>query len=787
MILPEFPNNPLRVHLSFHKLVSRLEEIAASNDSFFNDYARSLLVKIAKHPELTEGITSIDQLHANEDLINEMLIELFPRSLTNNEIKGVSIPYQGFVFNLTERFKAILKAAGSSFEINIRNFEPHQFYVFSCCIVLNKFYGTDLDFAKPLFYDIPTAEGYIKHYRIFYNIDFLEIAPAKNAVMLSKEDIVLLMNNYDDLSLWMEKFPPGSWIVKGFSIMTLFDVTVENAVSILKTNLIESVVTPDLKDALTSIFRSIYRLPQLQIGFTEFRQEKGILSHMPLNKSVKSFLLGNLKEEDMEDVLCDSSYNKLMLEHTYFSVSDVDAFLVTNPSNKVVKQFQAQHMQSFILAPVVKNDKLLGVIELASPHVGQLNSVNANKLEIVMPYITDTIERRSNEMRDRIRAVIQTNYTSLHPSVYWRFQLEAQNYIEAAYAGIDYELEEIVFKDVYPLYGQVDIKDSSETRNLSIRTDLQFQLGELFDLLVRLNGSRPQLIPTAIIASVKKLIDGLSTEFNADTEHSINHNIALNVYPLLRDESAFNEKDGLQIKEYFEQVNASESRFNINWLNYEKTIAMTNESLVTILDKRQAEAQNIACHYYERFKTDGVEHNLYVGDSLLQDGKLNLVDLKKLRLWELMVIAEMQIAHHHLKPELPYHLGVTSLILAFNIPIAIRFRMDEKHFDVDGAYNVRYEVIKKRVDKAHIKNSGERITRHGKIVIIYSDEEQEQEYSEYIRILQDAGILDSHVEHFDVEELQGVSGLKAIRIGTLYDQKTQLDAMSYNSIYQQLS
>jgi hypothetical protein len=41
----------------------------------------------------------------------------------------------------------------------------------------------------------------------------------------------------------------------------------------------------------------------------------------------------------------------------------------------------------------------------------------------------------------------------------------------------------------------------------------------------------------------------------------------------------------------------------------------------------------------------------------------------------------------------------------YNEKIDIRFRMDEKRFDVDGAYNSYYEIIKKRLDKAHVKDS----------------------------------------------------------------------------------
>lgn len=787
MLFSQSQQIPFQILLSFHKIIARLEEIAANDQEYFGNYARIVLKKIADHPELRDGINSKHQLEKNEGLISELLVELFPVALTNSEIKAVSMPYLGFIFNLSNRFKDILKDAGNNFQINIRNHNPHQSYIFSCCIILNKFYGTNLDFAKPLFYDIPTAEGYIKHYRILYNIDFLDITPTGKALELTREDIVLLINNYDDLSLWKEKFPPGSWILKGFAIMTLVDVTIENAVSTLKTNLIGSYAGQDMREVLTGIFRSIFKMPDLEIGFTSFKQEKGKLGHMPLNKNVKSYILSDNEEEEISKALCNNSYNKLMLEHTYFSVSDVSAFAAAYPDDELPKRFQAENIQSFILAPVVKNDVLLGVIELASPHKDQLNSVNANKLENVMPYITDTIDRRITEMQDRIRAIIQANYTTLHPSVYWRFRLEAQNYIDAAHAGEKYDLGEIVFKHVYPLYGQVDIKDSSLTRNLSIKNDLLIQLGDLLTILQQLNKTRPRIITADMISALKHHIDELAVEFKADTEYNIEHYLALHIYPLLRDLNAFDDEQVTLIDDYFKQTKTDESWFNVNRRNYEQTIAMVNENLITILDKRQAEAQTVVSHYYERFKTDGVEHNIYAGSSLLQDGKFAMADLRRLRLWELMVLAEMQITHQHLQASLPYQLGVASLILAFGSSISIRFRMDEKHFDVDGAYNVRFEVIKKRIDKAHIKHTDERITANGKIVIVYASEEDELDYREYISILQKARILDSRIEYFDVEELQGVSGLRAIRVATLNNQSTPVEQIDYNSLYQQLS
>jgi hypothetical protein len=75
----------------------------------------------------------------------------------------------------------------------------------------------------------------MKHYRILYNADFMEI-PTANAVQLTPSDIDLLMDNFD-IALWKQKFPKESWILKGFGIVSLFDATVENAVSNLKSNL----------------------------------------------------------------------------------------------------------------------------------------------------------------------------------------------------------------------------------------------------------------------------------------------------------------------------------------------------------------------------------------------------------------------------------------------------------------------------------------------------------------------------------------------------------------------
>ena len=109
-------------------------------------------------------------------------------------------------------------------------------------------------------------------------------------------------------------------------------------------------------------------------------------------------------------------------------------------------------------------------------------------------------------------------------------------------------------------------------------------------------------------------------------------------------------------------------------------------------------------------------------------------------------------------------LDTTHLVLIQNTPISIRFRYDEKRFDVDGTYDIRQEIIKSRIDKATIKGSRERLIQPGKIAIVYSHPEEALEVRRHIEFLHSEGYVLEEMETLDLEELPGVQGLKAFRI-----------------------
>ncbi|KIC94887.1 hypothetical protein [Flavihumibacter solisilvae] len=758
MNFPFYWETPFKLLLCFPDLVDELEKQAAdpTHECFMR--AKSLLAEIEKHPEIRDGITDISQIYENKDLLSRMLETVFPPALTRNEIKAISIPYTGLIFNHTERFRQILRNAGENFDIIIRDFDEHQFYIMNCCLILNEFYGTHLDFSKPLFYDIPTAEGIIKHYRILYNADFLDILPTEKSLALTPEDIDHLMDNYDDIALWKEKFPKESFLLKGYTIMSLFDATIENAVSIFKEKLL-GLTSSSLHLRTESILRSIFRLPELEVGLCIYDDEEETFSTDAFGRQAKSFLVQSGVDRKAKEMLNKQAYHHLLEKKTYFAVSKISDFLAANPDSILSKYLYEQKYQSFILAPMVKNRRLFGVLELVSKNAKELNSINANKLDVVMPFLTDSIERVVAEFQNQVEAIIQDHYTTIHRSVYWKFRAVAKKLIYHNQSGISRQADEILFPDVYPLYGQVDIKGSSDVRNLSVQNDLKHQLASLLTLLENINGAHDFVRETE---RVKQLLAELDLPIMAGTEQYIQNYIDTRIHPQLKQ---VNEGElSVMVNNYLDETMTENGSFRRNVRMYEDSIRLINEKLAALLDQRQSEAQLIFPHYYERFKTDGVEHNLYIGRSISPTHVFDHRHLQALRLWQIRVLCEMERLHHRLKPSLPFPLDVTTLIMVSGSTIAIRFRMDEKRFDVDGSYNARFEIVKKRIDKARILNSTERITETGKITIVYSNRAEEIEYLGYIRILQEENLLTTEIENLQVEDLQGVSGLKALRV-----------------------
>lgn len=776
---------PFKIKLSFNSLVQEYKSLVNSKSDFVSQNAQRIIRIAEENPVLIEGFDHVELFENYKDQIDELLEPTFSPILTKNEIKVAHVPFYNYVFKSSERFKGILDTAGPDFKLQVRNLPTEQSYIIACAIILKVCYGYELNFKRPFFYDIPDADGIMRYYKILYNADFIEVVPSDNAIEITQEDFDQLLDNFENIELWKEKFPPNSYELKGFIISNIFDVTDDQSISNMKAALIkdESRKEEGLMDDFNEIFRSFLGLKDVKVGFSIFNQDEGTFEKV-YGHNIDSFLLNKKNSLKCSEVLCSWSYKHLLEEHKYFSISDIyNHYKEESTDQPHLHTLYNQGIRSAIFAPIADEDELMGVLEIVSDQPKILNSINANKLVDVMPYIASAIQRSKNEEDNLIKAVIQKEYTSIHPSVYWRFEKQAKNFIQDHYGGVEQpNFSKIAFEEVYPLYGQLDIKGSSQARNWATQQDLMVQLNAVKCIFEKADNIKPLPIFEQYIYQINEFLSGLEDHFQVDSEQQIMSFLNDEIDTVL----THVRSSGIMKPDVDEYLNLLDLKMRSVYKYrkaFDDTISMVNKEMAAILDEKQIEAQEMYPHYFERFKTDGVEHNMYIGESITKDDSYNPIYLYNLRLWQLQIMCEMENSYYQMKPDFPVSLDIASMILVFSQPLSVSFRSDEKQFDVDGTYNARYEIVKKRVDKAYVKGTTERVTQKGKLSIVYSQKEDEYEYLRYIKFLQSKHYLDTDVEVVELEDLQAVTGLKALRVSILYH-KSESDKTYYT--YQDL-
>ena len=454
-------------------------------------------------------------------------------------------------------------------------------------------------------------------------------------------------------------------------------------------------------------------------------------------------------------------FEKAVLQGELLIVED----LTTYPQRSSIEEdILRSGIRNLVIAPLYYQDELIGMLKLGSPHPGDLHALNAIKLREVLPLFSMAVQRSMEELNTRLQAIIKEQCTAIHPAVEWRFRQAALRLVQQRREGAPAEMEPIVFEGVYPMYGVSDIRDSSLHRNCAIQEDLADHLRLARDILLLARSFKPLPILDELAYHIGHYIIRIESAIGSGDEIAVLDFLRREVEPFFDHLSTFDSEVQEKIQAYWQSLDPNLRTLYRRRKDFEESVTLINEILSAYLDNEQERAQAMFPHYFEKHKTDGIEYGIYIGVSLAEQKGFDALYLHNLRLWQLLVMCGMVREAEALKDRLRVPLDTAHLILVQHTPLSIRFRFDEKRFDVDGTYNMRYEIVKKRIDKALIKGTHERLTQPGKVAIVYSQPKEAQEYRDYIAYLQASGYVTEEVEEVELEDLQGVPGLKALRI-----------------------
>lgn len=757
---------PFPVELSLAPLVRFWTESFGDDRSAKGMVAAIIRRELEKAPELLEAVDPAT-IAKHRKLVDLLMAAVFPPALRDQEYGAAIVPFQLQSFYATPPMERLLSPDGrlhgrvevdEATVVDVRRF-------FAYALVLQRVYGIALEVDPALVFAVTDPDMRVeRHFKMALDWRFLDVVPRGAVPPLPPRVRERLEAGIVDPDVLSEVLPADRFLARGFAIVKAMEVTDQAVLSALQRELIdkESIVTASRFEALQDKLRTFFRRPDLRVGLAAIDGDQVLVLNSGVNLAHSCIFADSVHLRTKE--FAGSVYERAVRDGKPLIVEDLGAI---GDRTCIEDQLLANGVRNLVVAPLVYQGRLIGTLELGSPHPGQLNATHLPKLQDVLPLFSMAVQRSMAELNARVQAVIKEHCTAIHPAVEWRFRRAVLDAIERQRDGSLGEpaaMEEIVFPNVYPLYALADVRGSSVRRALAIQADLLAQLS-----LAR------AVARAAYAAKPMPALDELGYRIDkhaAQVESSLKSGDEVTVIAFLRAEVEalfeYLEGFGADVRAAIEAYRAAlDPRLGTVYAErrrFEESVTLLAEAISSYLDLEQQTAQAMVPHYFEKQKTDGVDYQIYAGASLCEDGRCNPIALRNLRLWQLMVTCGIVLRAEQLRDRLPIPLETAHLVLVQDAPLAIRFRFDEKRFDVDGAYDIRYEIVKKRIDKAVVRGTSERVTQPGRIAIVYTQPGEAQEYRGYLEYLQHLGYLTPGVEELEVEELQGVRGLRALRV-----------------------
>ena len=761
------PRFPFATHLSLEPLIAYWLEREHDANPGVARLARAVARQVHETDGCRGDLPSPHVLDDYPDLVATLMLAVFPPATAATAIAGAVAPFQRQSFYYTPRFAEVLLSKDGLIKqplnLDLATLET-QLTRMAYLLILSREYGAKVPEQGSFIFTVPDYSiGLYRHYGLSLDSTFVRVRVVGEKPTLSAEQVLELVRNRHRLDLWQALLPPERFELEGFNLLQLLDVTTQEILSELKYDLLERDVlqASDRLEQIQEKLRVLFARPALQVGIAAYDERKKAFVDFG-RKINHSFLTKQLQGQQLEGEFR-QLYERLLAERRPLVLEDVS----TEPGipEGLRQQMLRLGINSAILAVLPYGTDAVGLLELGSPEADAFDEFDVELVNQFVPLFAVAVKRNAEDLEARIQAVIKERFTAIHPTMEWRFNDAARRLLTRQEEGNrNAEMEPIVFEEVYPLHGSCDIRGSSTARNEAVQGDLIEHLTLAGRVLKKASDVQQLPILDELKFYVTKNLRRLRQGIISGDEVNIYDSLRTEVEPLFEYLAQNNPELRPAIAHYWQHIDPRLGILYKRRRDFEESVTRLNDTISDYLDEEEAKAQEMFPHYFQRFKTDGVEHNIYVGGSLVQGKPFDPIFLKNLRLWQLLVMVEITRRTHALKATLAVPLDTTQLILIHSQPLSIRFRQDERQFDVDGAYNIRYEIIKKRIDKATVLGTGERLTQPGHLALVYSQPRDATEYLEYVDYLHDRGLLEPGVEELELEELQGVKGLLALRV-----------------------
>lgn len=761
--------NELNIQLSIDGFINHLERMSSSQDDTKHEIFEIILQKFLDTRKKFGPLSETNLADFREVLFYTYNLLVPPLTDENRNLWALAFPFGQKIIYGTKGFYELVNQ-----QICIDNIHKDQNHddlqeqiVYS--LILERFYEIPSFEDEAIEFSAQDeATGLPKYFAIKIDNKFVDITSEKELPALDYRK--LRQNNAQQFN-WKnirEILPLSQFTLKGFSVITINDITSERILQNIR-NVISSSPNENFEQSFDVLQESLQILTgskHIKFGLSPLLRlnNKPIIDQVYMHGSILPDLLKR-KTKNCEEANISESY----LSNPQIIVYNVGIEIGDN-NFKFINDLSDLGVTSYACIPLYYNEKATGLLEVYTNDGHSFDKTALAKLRRVAPLLAQLLHDQTGKFNALIETVIKEKFTSLQPAVQWKFNQTAYDYLKKILPDKPKPtIENIQFKNVYPLYGAIDIRNSTIERNKALIADYKVQLILLQQVIQQIKETHPIAILDEMEYNCDKWLAALETSPIDSVQIKVRDFMEKEIWMLLQHFRKSNWALAEIIDNYERETLPETGMTHKNRRALESSISTINSAVNGYLELLNEEIQRSYPCYFEKFRTDGVEYDIYIGQSIAPDRAFDLLYLKNVRLWQLTSMAAIAKITHSLLDQMETPLETTQLIFINGNDIDISFRVDERRFDVEGGYNIRYHIIKKRIDKVHLKDSFERLTQPGKIALVYSDPREIKEYMNYVNYLQSKDILLDDMEELELEELQGVSGLKAIRIGVKYE------------------
>ncbi|MES2419306.1 MAG: GAF domain-containing protein [Bacteroidota bacterium] len=756
--------------LSFRPLIAYLKGRLKVEQTLKTEFYRFLLEKIEREEALKNDI-QVESLAHYKDTLELIFTILTPLMANEKDLYwALSTPIPDKIFFSTNPFYDFLLLHTEQKKLNDVTEKEHkekQQLHFIYKIILERFYNYTSIYKNEILYSYTHPDTHLtKYYNINADTQFIDIQYKGKLPELNLELIANHIQEGNEVTLLQDLLPLNKFKFDGFSIISLTDVTLQHSINGIRDALVNHTYENEAYEHVIQALKTLAGNGNIEFGL------------LPLLMINNKFVFDN--EQNSQSVLLDSAKKYNLEEETFFALVDEyknnpRPVLFNNLSDEKVAKFpflevlRKNGIRSYSFLPITYNNQLAGVMEIYAREEFEVDENLLSRLHSAMPLLGQLLQYRIEEFNAKMDEVLKDKFTALQPSVQWKFNEVIWDFLKKNKGKKkNQDIETVTFKNLYPLFGAIDIRNSTVERNYALKEDLKVQLVKLSETLHLLRTVVRLDLIDKILFNCKDWIVRIGEFISSSEEALLNEFLEQEVYPMLKHIEKGHPEAAEIIEAYFQYSDPKDGEAFEHRRTLETSMQFINNAVSEYLEEAQQSLQSTYPCYFAKFRTDGVEYDIYLGQEIAPDKPFDLLYLKNVRLWQLTAMVEVARLTNGLVSTMPRALLTTQLIFIHSNTIDISFRNDERRFDVEGAYNIRYEVVKKRIDKVLIKGTDERLTQPGKIALVYFNNYEANEYREYISYLQEQGFLANDLESLDLEELQGVSGLKALRVGVNY-------------------